>query len=138
MTGLLSRIFKPAEVKVMEREFDRLFAEIRKDVTFLYDQRIEDDIRRNLLRNHEATIKSLRESGKSPRTLALYALINSSHWWIGSGHLHVYRGLLGISGKESLKMFVWAVRRLESIGDYTKDECDAMLAEMHEQIREMG
>jgi hypothetical protein len=91
-----------------------------------------------LAKNKESTLYSIREEGMKTNHLALLLITNTLGEQISSGTHHVYRGVLGIIGRDMLKVFQIAVHTMKEKGYYTDQEAEKDMQWVNEQIKKAG
>jgi len=91
-----------------------------------------------LAKNKGRTLYSIREEGMKTNHLALLLITNTLGEQISNGNHHVYRGVLGIIGRDMLKVFQIAVHAMKEKGYYTDQEAEKDMQWINEQIKKAG
>jgi hypothetical protein len=95
---------------------------------------------RTLISKPEMTLHAVREEKVSPKAVPWLVISNATGNALASGHFHVYRNVLGMSGRPMLALYLRAISELEETGFY--QDRDRSAADdrtwVRERIAEVG
>lgn len=86
----------------------------------------------------KAVVKSIIEAGNSPRDVVLFAVVQASKSFLGSGQYHTYRGVLNAEGSSIRAAFGIALAELVKSGFADEKQAEEQLAELAEEIKSVG
>lgn len=92
----------------------------------------------NCLKDVDKTVYSIREDKMNPRTAIFLLISNITGDMLSSGEYHVYRGVLNMTGNELLKVFYYAVKKLEESGFHSAEDAEKDREWVRNQIKTMG
>lgn len=139
--SIFYRFFPPAEVKVCLRALeevkllfsDSLFSDCASDYVL-------ERVRAILLdkKNKPDLLKAIYEAKRSPRDVALYAIVQQCKLLLSSGDYHIYRGVLSGQGNGMRAVFGIALDELVKSGFANEEQASEQRAELHELIKDVG
>lgn len=130
---VIFRFFPPSEVK-----------EVCNEVTmFMQDNSSlsKDIIQKEVLllaKDYNKTLYSICKDKLKPDQLALILITNVLGKHLGSGHYHIYRGVVNTSGQEMLESWHAAIQTLRDKGYYSDAEAEDDNKWIEEQIKKVG
>jgi hypothetical protein len=77
-------------------------------------------------------------SGKTPRAIVLYLMMNVARDYLASGTFHIYRGHLSMRGEALQSINMHCLNELTKLGLMTAEERDAALSATNKDIRAVG
>lgn len=137
MRAFLYRVFPPKEVReclTALKTLDALFG----DVLFWSHVRARVQF---LIRDYEcraAMLRSLNETKLTHRILVLHLIGRVSFDWLSSGQYHVYRGVLGIEGRDFRLICDMVTKEMEQLGYLSSEEAKGHLLNVVHAIQDVG
>ncbi len=117
---------------------------IRKEIYYFFKRNsfmLKDDVLKSCLKDSNNSDKakySINVDHIKPTQIALTIIRNYAFNKLTYGDMYIYRGLFNTVGKEYKKLFISAVREMESFGFIDKAEADRDIAEIIEIIKSSG
>ncbi|WP_292448675.1 hypothetical protein [Methylibium sp.] len=96
------------------------------------------DSARQLAKEAERTVVSIRTEGMDPNDLALLLVSNAAGEMIRSGEHHVHRAKLSMLGTDLLRVFTAAVERRRELNYQSADEAADDVRWVQERVAEAG
>jgi len=127
------KLFPPLEVKVTVEEI-RAFLGSDAWVS----RSIIEQAAIELAKDAEKTVYSIRIDRMKPDHLALFLILNVLGVRLASGQYHIYRGVLGIIGKDMLSMWTAVVREMQERGYYDDQKAKEDMQWVQKQIKNGG
>ncbi len=130
---MLSKLFKPAEVKNTASEIDAFLNQHASLCSAII--RTESTRLANI---KEKTVQSIRNDGLKPDQLALILITNVLGHQLSSGQYHVHRGVLNAIGADMLKLWSAAVSTMQQRGYYSSEEAQEDMRWIQSEIKNVG
>ncbi|WP_157205591.1 hypothetical protein [Methylomonas koyamae] len=93
---------------------------------------------RDQLKDRDRTRASIEEDGLSPEGLVYLLASNVANALLCSGQHHVYRGVLGITGKELLAAFTKSSEMMVQCGVHSQQDHEREMQSLKREIAEIG
>ena len=133
MLNSLKKLFLPAEVKATLYALKQAQQECDNSAFGILWPSLEAQVLQK-----EKTVHSIVIDGISPNQLAHLLITNVLQSVILSGAFHVYRGVLNNTGRDLLRIWDYAVKKLETLGYHTPEEASKDHQWIREQVQNVG
>ena len=128
-----------SEYKNIIKQIDATFLELEKECSAC----VWDELKQTTMgifkkSGKNKMISFFREYQYTPRIWTIFCCSNISGDIVESGREHVYRGLLGLRGREFYNVFLYTTQKLVKEGAVPKDQAERNIDALIENINSVG